>query len=145
MNRKNKDINQLLKNGYEIECNNLIDENAIYCRLNGPKDTYYEDGSWIIRIEFLSDYPFKSPSIGFTTKIFHPNIDENSGTICMDTLNQEWTPMYDLTNIFDYFLPQLLTYPNPDDPLNYIAAGIYKKNENRYKDIVKSYINKYCK
>lgn len=44
--------------------------------------------------------------------------------------------MFDLINIFDVFLPQLLLYPNPADPLNPEAANLHNKNQEKYKEKV---------
>jgi ubiquitin-conjugating enzyme E2 H len=44
--------------------------------------------------------------------------------------------MYDLINIFDIFLPQLLLYPNPADPLNAEAAALNMKNPDKFKERV---------
>lgn len=40
--------------------------------------------------------------------------------------------MYDLINVFEVFLPQLLNYPNPSDPLNPDAAALLMRDKTRY-------------
>ena len=67
-----------------------------------------------------------------------------SGSVCLDVINQTWSPMYDLINIFEIFLPQLLLYPNPTDPLNPEAAQMQLKYEDKYKEKIKEYILKYA-
>lgn len=63
--------------------------------------------------------------------------DERSGSVCLDVINQSWSPMYDLKNIFDVFLPQLLTYGNAADPLNPEAAALMLREPEKFRVRVK--------
>lgn len=140
--RIKKDIKKL------IEANpstTIIKENEeLLFKFIGPPDTYYKGSIFEVYIYLPKNYPFKSPSIAFKTKIYHPNIDDRSGAICLNVINETWSPTYSLLNIYQMFLPQLLTYPNPDDPLNREAALYYKTNPRVYASKVKEFIVKYC-
>lgn len=45
--------------------------------------------------------------------------------------------MFDMINIFEVFLPQLLRYPNPTDPLNGEAAALLMREPKSYEAKVK--------
>ena len=144
--RKLIDKKKVLLAGFDIEESENEDPNEFYItNFNGPKDSLYEGGKWKLHIILPENYPYKSPSIGFVNKIYHPNIDERSGSICLDVINQTWSPSFELKNVFEEFLPQLLLYPNPSDPLNREAADLYLKHKNNYEEKVKKYVLLYAR
>jgi len=137
------DVMKMLMSDYEVT---LVNDNMqeFYVRFYGPAETPFEGGVWKIHVELPDQYPFKSPSIGFMNKIFHPNIDELSGSVCLDVINQTWSPMFDMINIFEVFLPQLLRYPNPNDPLNGEAAALLLRHPKDYDGKVKDYVQRFA-
>jgi ubiquitin-conjugating enzyme E2 H len=49
-----------------------------------------------------------------------------------------------MINIFEVFLPQLLRYPNPADPLNGEASALLLREPKAYDSKVKEYVQKYA-
>lgn len=134
---------KLLMSDHEVE---LINDNMqeFHVKFHGPKDTPYEYGVWRLHVELPDNYPYKSPSIGFVNKIFHPNIDIASGSICLDVINSTWSPLYDLKNIVEWMIPGLLKEPNGSDPLNNEAATLQLRDKKLYEEKIKEYIDKYA-
>lgn len=128
----------------KFEVSQTDSKDRIFVKFLGPKDSPYEGGIWKVLVTLPVAYPFKSPSIGFCNRIYHPNIDFQSGSVCLDVINQTWSPMFDLVNIFSIFLPQLLLYPNPADPLNGEAAAALLKDSTAYHKKVEELVKKHA-
>ena len=66
--------------------------------LQGPPDSPFEGGTFILLVNFPTTYPFKPPRVKFETRIFHPNINQ-SGDICLDTLSTQWVPSISMAQV----------------------------------------------
>jgi ubiquitin-conjugating enzyme E2 H len=137
------DVMNLLMSDWTVE---LINDstNELEVDFHGPPGSPYENGLWKVRVELPECYPFKSPSIGFKNRIYHPNVDEAAGSVCLDIINQTWSPLFDLINVFEQFLPQLLLYPNPTDPLNGEAAALLLREPEQYNAKVRDYVRQFA-
>jgi len=77
----------------------------------GPEETPWEDGTFKLTIQFDEQYPNKPPKVKFVSEMFHPNI-YNDGSICLDILQNQWSPIYDISAILTS-IQSLLADPNP--------------------------------
>lgn len=96
----------------------------------GPEDSSWEGGTFILEVLFSEEFPNKPPQVRFLNKMFHPNI-YNDGQICLDILQNTWSPIYDISAILTS-IQSLLTDPNPNSPANSEAARLYAENRREY-------------
>jgi ubiquitin-conjugating enzyme E2 A len=63
--------------------------------------------------------------------MFHPNIYAD-GAICLDILQNQWSPIYDVSAILTS-IQSLLADPNPNSPANAEASRLYIENRREYE------------
>ena len=92
--------------------------------------------------DFPINYPDKPPEVKFTNKIYHLNVSESNGHICISTLNK-WkpgTPMVDVISaIFALFYDQ-----NPDSPYSGTMAREYQTDRNTFNRKAREWTQKYA-
>ena len=59
----------------------------------------YEGGQFIIDIRVPHNFPFAPPVVKFLTKIYHPCVNPNDGTINVDFLQGSWSPAITMTTM----------------------------------------------
>ncbi|KAJ1770408.1 ubiquitin-conjugating enzyme E2 S [Coemansia sp. RSA 986] len=109
-----------------------VNEDAITdieATIDGPKDTPYEGGKFLIRLTIEDSFPDTPPKGIFVTKIFHPNVSEQ-GEICVNTLKKDWQKHYGIEHVL-VTVKCLLIYPNPESALNEEAGRLLLE---RYQD-----------
>lgn len=124
-----------------------IDDNNIThweATINGPEDSDYKNGIFLLDIKIPSDYPYKPPICKFKTKILHPNINEESGNICINILKKDWNPSLTISNVL-VSIVALLYNPNFNDPYSGTALTLHNKNDGdkEYKKQIQEWVKKY--
>uniref|UniRef100_A0AAY5EAD8 UBC core domain-containing protein n=1 Tax=Electrophorus electricus TaxID=8005 RepID=A0AAY5EAD8_ELEEL len=95
-------------------------------------------GTFKLVIEFSEEYPNKPPTVRFISKMFHPNVYAD-GSICLDILQNRWSPTYDVSSILTS-IQSLLDEPNPNSPANSQAAQLYQENKREYEKRVSAIV-----
>ena len=112
-------------------------------KLTGPDDSPYEGGTFTLKVEFPPDYPFKPPKCTMATKIYHPNIDSNTGYICLDILKDEWSPKLNLNEVVKE-ISNLMAQPNSEHPVVAEIAAEFMDNKDKYIATAKEWTKKFA-
>ncbi|KAK7317238.1 hypothetical protein RJT34_01296 [Clitoria ternatea] len=115
--------------------NNIMLWNAV---IFGPDDTPWDGGTFKLTLQFAEDYPNKPPTVRFVSRMFHPNIYAD-GSICLDILQNQWSPIYDVAAILTS-IQSLLCDPNPNSPANSEAARTFSENKREYNRRVREIV-----
>lgn len=126
----------------------LKDESDLYTwqvTLAGPASSVYEGGTYAVLLTLPTDYPFKPPNVRILTRIYHPNITNDSlGNICLSILKPEnWKPATKVSAVLEA-VRQLLVEPQPDDPLESRIADEYRNDRKEFENTARQYVTRYA-
>jgi ubiquitin-protein ligase len=144
LKRIQKEYQKILKNpldGISVAPVSESDMNIWKGIIDGPDDSPYKGGKFVVNIKFPDSYPMNPPEIVFETLVYHPNISEDY--ICLDILQDKWTPALTIDKVL-LSLSSLLTDPNPDDPLCGTVADEYVNDNKKYLKNAKKWTKKYA-
>lgn len=104
----------------------------------------YAGGRFILTIRVPATYPLHPPVISFATRIFHPNVHWRTGELCLDVLQNQWTPVWTLQSACTAIVA-LLDDPEPDSPLNVDAANLARTGDSvAYTSVCQLYTRRYA-
>ena len=143
--RLQKELEELKKtNDSLIVANPEEDDLFIWnAKIKGPEESLYENGVFKLKLNIPNTYPFNPPKIKFLTKIIHPNINHEDGSICLDILKENWSPALSIFRVL-MSLISLLSEPNFNDPLVPSISKLYKNDPEEYNKLVLEWVQKYA-
>ena len=72
----------------------------LHVDFDGPKGTPFEGGKFRLLADLSDNYPFKAPKCKFITRIYHPNINKETGELCENLYKKDWKPVKNLGFVF---------------------------------------------
>jgi len=127
----------------------LVDESNVLqweIHIDGPDNSVYSGGHFKLLLTLPTDYPFKPPTLNFTTKIYHPNVsNDDKGSMCLGMLRSDtWKPPNRISAVLA-LARQLLVEPQPDDAVETSIADQYKNNRKEFDKAAKDWVKRYAK
>ncbi|KAG6028637.1 hypothetical protein E4U41_000625 [Claviceps citrina] len=105
----------------------------------------YHPGQYGLLLSLPPEYPFKPPALRFTTRIYHPNVTNDSrGNVCLALLKSEnWKPSTRIVAVLEA-VRALLLEPQPDDPLEERIADEYRGDRPAWEKTVRLQVARYA-
>ncbi|KAK2761202.1 hypothetical protein FQN54_001723 [Arachnomyces sp. PD_36] len=143
-----KELEELTQSPPEGISVSLADESDLFIwkvHMQGPENSPYAGGTFIINLTLPTAYPFKPPLLSFSTKIYHPNVtNDDKGSMCLGMIkSDEWKPSSKISAVLE-FARQLLAEPMPDDAVEGRIAEQYNNDRPKYEQIAKEWTRKYA-
>lgn len=104
-------------------------------------DHLYSGALFECVIVFSEKYPFLPPTIMVLNRVYHPNVDIDTGELFLDLLSRDnWKPVITLSSII-FALQLTLLQPNfdllPCNPINYEMAEIQRTCPEQFARLVR--------
>lgn len=113
--------------------------------INGPPDTPYEGGRFLLDIQIPPNYPLPQhdgrPKFKFLSKIYHPNIGVG-GQICLDILYGNYSPKSSIESLIVSLISMFMD-PNTSSPMHSAAASLFDNDRPAFDAIVMEWIDKH--
>jgi ubiquitin-protein ligase len=109
----------------------------------GPADSPYAGGTFLLKLEFPAQYPFKAPKLKFLTKVYHPSVQLESGDICADVMGA-WGPTLNAKHCLQVVY-SMLQSPESDHPLEEAVAQQLREKPKEFDKMARKYTKEYAK
>ena len=125
----------------------IMDEQDIYnwvVKMKGPEGSPYESGILTLKVNFPNNYPHKKPNISFYPIIYHPNVTQNDGIMCIDLLmDNNWSPARPLKDVFEQIREALIN-PNPSHGDDGEISSLFITNREQYLENARKWTAQYA-
>ena len=108
----------------------------------GPQDTPYAGGLFFLTADFPNNYPKIGPEIRFKNKIYHLNVNEANGHVCISTLN-DWQKENTMSEVLSLIFA-LFYKENPESAYDKQKSQLFKTNRAKFDENVRDWTRKYA-
>mmetsp|Transcript_20122 Transcript_20122/g.26072 ORF Transcript_20122/g.26072 Transcript_20122/m.26072 type:complete len:246 (-) Transcript_20122:565-1302(-) len=106
-------------------------------------DGLYQGGQFIFALDVPTTYPFHPPKVKCTTKVWHPNIEPQTGEVQLAILERDWRPVLSINTVI-FGLQLLFLEPSVENSINQAAAYQITNNTEIFHHQVREYIQQYA-